>query len=237
MGHDLTYYVAENPWYFVAPLVLVAAGLLLTLRVTQDGRYLVRALAVLGVAGLLIVVDQLWVTEAERVEGTIRELADAFARSDAPAVRALMDDHVAFGIRSNTLGEELDLPSIGELLGQVKFDFVRVSRLTATAGAQTRRGQAEFKVTVSGSILQGGAPRNFMGNSEWSIGLRRVSSGAWKINRITAVELPQYTMLPTLKVKLPQVSPAAEPALQPVTPPTPPIAPRRGFGGRFRGGS
>ncbi len=232
MGHALTYYVAENPWYLVAILVLIAAGFLLTLRVTQDGRYLVRALVALGVAGVLIAVDALWVTEAERVESVIRELAAAVARSDGEATLALMDAHVTFSIRSNTYGEELDLASFAELLGQVQFDFVRVSRLTATAGAQTHRGQAEFKVTASGSIRQGTALRNFMGNSEWSIGLRRLGSGAWKINRITAVELPQYTMLPTLKVKLPPTSPAAEPAFQPVSPP-PPV--RRGFE-RSRGG-
>ena len=182
MGHSLTYYVAENPWYLVAILGFVAAGFLLTLRATQEGRYLVRALVAPGpTAGpLLIVVDQVWVTEAERVERVIRDLADAVARSDGTATMALMDDHVAFGIRSQTLGEELDLPSFAELLGQVQFDFVRVSRLSATAGAQTHRGQAEFKVTASGAIKQGGSLRNFMGNSEWSIGLRRLPSGAWK---------------------------------------------------------
>lgn len=229
MGHSLTYYVAENPWYLVAILGFVAAAFLITLRATQDGRYLVRALVALGLAGALIVVDQVWVTEAERVERVIRDLADAVARSDGDATMALMDQHVAFSIRSNTLGEELDLPSFAELLGQVQFDFVRVSRLTATAGAQTGRGQAEFKVTASGAIRQGGSLRNFMGNSEWSIGLRRLPSGAWKINRITAVELPQYTMLPTLKVKLPQVSPGEPPPSRPVTPPPPPPM-QRGFG-------
>jgi hypothetical protein len=233
MGHSLTYYVAENPWYLVAILGVVAAGFLITLRATQDGRYLVRALVALGLAGALIVVDQVWVTEAERVERVIRDLADAIARSDGQVMMDLMDQHVVFGIRSNIHGEELDLGSFAELLSQVQFDFVRVSRLTATAGAQTRRGQAEFKVTASGAIRQGGVLRNFLGNSEWSIGLRRISSGAWKINRITAVELPQYTMLPTLKVKLPKASPGEPAPLQPVTPPAP--APmRRGFG-RTRG--
>ena len=96
MGHTLTYFVAENPWYLVAILGLVAAGFLVALRTTQDGRYLIRALVTLGVAGVLIVVDQLWVTDAERVEWVVRDLADAVARSDADAALALMDEHVTF---------------------------------------------------------------------------------------------------------------------------------------------
>jgi hypothetical protein len=229
MGHSPTYYVAENPWYLVAILGLFAAASLIALRATQDGRYLARALVALGLAALLIVVEWVWVTEAERVERVIRDLADAVARSDGEAAVGLMDDHVVFGIRSDIRGEELDLRSVIDQLAQVQFDFVRISRLNTSAGAQTHRGQAEFKVTASGSIRQGGVMLNFLGNSEWSIGLRRLPSGEWKINRITAVELPQYTMLPSIKVKLPQAVPGETPREQPATP-APPSPIHRGFG-------
>jgi hypothetical protein len=235
MWQSLTYYVAENPWYLVAILGVVAAGFLLAARVAQDGRQFVRGMVALGVAAALIVVDQFWVTEAERVEGVVRALARAVARSDAPAALGLMDEHVTFSMRSNTFGEELVLDSVAELLHQVKFDFVRISRLVATAGAQTHRGQAEFKVTASGAIEQGSSMRNFAGYSEWSLGFRKVASGEWKINRVTAVELPQYTMLPTIKVKIPET--ATQPAtVEPVAPPTPPPSLlRRGMGGVRRG--
>ena len=234
MWRSLTYYVAENPWYLVAVIGVVAAGFLLAARVTQDGRHFVRGMVALGVAAALIVVDQLWVTEAERVAGVVRALARAVARSDGPAALALMDEHVTFSMRSNTFGEELVLSSVAELLRQVKFDFVRISRLMATAGAQTHRGQAEFKVTTAGSIEQGSSMRAFAGYSEWSLGFRKVASGEWKINRVTAVELPQYTMLPTIKVKTPET--ATQPAtVEPVNPPPPPPSRfRRGLGGRIR---
>ena len=229
MWHSLTYYVAENPWYLAAPAALVAAGFLLAARVTQDGRHFVRAMVALGLATALVVVDLLWVTEAERVARVVRALGDAVARSDADAALALMDEHVTFSMRSNIYGEELVLSSVAELLGKVQFDFVRVSRLVATAGEQTHRGQAEFKVMASGSIEQGSAMRPFAGYSEWSLGFRRAASGAWKINRITSVELPQYTMLPIIKVKIPET--ATQPAtVEPVAPPPPSAGFRRGFG-------
>ena len=226
--------MAENPWYLVAILGLTGAGFLIAAE-GHAGRALSRPgpRGGTGLATLVIVVDLVWVTEAERVERVIKDLADAVARSDGDATMALMDDHVVFGIRSNIHGEELDLGSFAELLHQVQFDFVRISRLTTTAGARTHRGQAEFKATASGSIRQGGTLRNFLGNSEWSIGLRKLPTGQWKINRITAVELPQYTMLPTLKVKLPQAVPGEPPPLQPATPP-PPMPVPRGFFGRVR---
>jgi hypothetical protein len=236
MGHPPVYYIAENPWYLVVILVLIAAGCLLALRATQDGRYLVRAMIALGLAAILIVVDALWVTEAERVAGVVRALASAVERSDGAGALALMDEHVTFSMRSNTYGEELVLDSIAALLREVQFDFVRVSRLMTTAGEQTHRGQAEFKVTVAGTIQQGMTPRNFAGYSEWSLGFRRLADGAWKINRITAVELPQYTMIPTLKYKVPQ-SASQPPAVEPVSPVPPPEMPRprRGLGpGRIR---
>jgi hypothetical protein len=218
MWHSLTYYVAENPWYLVALAGIVAAGFLLALRVTQDGRYLTRALVALGVAGVLIAVDQLWVTEAERVGSVVYQLGRAMARSDGDATLALMDEHVTFSMRSNIFGEELELGSVVELLGKVKFDFIRISRLVATAGEQTHRGQAEFKVMAAGTIDQGSSPRPFAGYSEWSLGFRRIASGAWKINRITSVELPQYTMLPIIRVRIPQT--ATQPAkVEPIAAP------------------
>src|SRR5262249_771166 len=137
------------------------------------------------------------------------------------------DDHVTFSMRSNTYGEELVLDSIAALLREVQFDFVRVSRLVTTAGQQTGRGQAEFKVTVAGTIQQGMSPRNFAGCPGWSRGSRKLANGVGKINRTPAVGLPQYTMIPTLKYKVPQ-SASQPPAVEPVSPPPPREMPYRG---------
>lgn len=230
MGHSPTYYLAEDPWYLVGALGLVAAGFLIAMRVRQDGRDLVRALVAIAAAAGVLVVEQLWVTDAERVEWVARDLAEAVARSDADAALALMDEHVTFSMRSNTVGEELDLATIAPMLRGVRFDFVRLSRMETTAGGQTHRGQAEFRATAAGTVeigMMGGA-RGFAGNSVWSLGFRRTADGAWKINRITAVELPQYTMLPTLRVKN-RPDPATTTS-ELVSPPPPPPTIHRRYG-------
>jgi ketosteroid isomerase-like protein len=201
----VTYYVAENPWPLVAVFGMIGLGFLVAMRVTQDGRYLVRGLVALGLAAVVMVVEQLWVTDAERIESVVRELADAVRRSDSEAALALMDEHVGFGIRNQSISEELDLSLIRIVLREVKFDWLHVSRLSASAGKQTLMGQADFKVNAGGTY-QGSQP--FGGLSEWSLGFHRTPDGAWKITRITATKLPPYAMLPPqLRRSRPAVGP------------------------------
>jgi ketosteroid isomerase-like protein len=206
------YFVAENPWPLLAVFGLIGLGFLVALRVTQDGRYLIRALVALGLAAVALIVEQLWVTDAERIEAVVRELADAVRRSDTEAALALMDDHVGFGIRNQSISDELDLSLIRIVLRDVKFDWLHLSRLSASAGKQTHMGQAEFKVNAGGTY-QGS--HNFVGLSEWSLGFRRTPDGAWKITRITATKLPPYAMLPPqLRRSRPAVGQPTPSALQ-----------------------
>jgi ketosteroid isomerase-like protein len=200
MWRSLQYYVAENPWYLVGGLALIGGVFLIALRVTQDGKNLMRALIALGLAGLVLVVEQFWVTEAERIEWVVKDLADAIAHSDGDRVLSLMDEHVTFSMRSNTVGEELDLDFVRKVLGDIDFDWVHVSRLTTSAGEQTHRGTADFRVNVSGTYRQTLGTRSFLGPADWSFGFRRTPAGQWKITRIAVVSLPPYVAIP-LKFK------------------------------------
>ncbi len=223
MGHFLHHYLGENPWYLVGGLGLVAAGFLIALRVTQDGRHLIRALAAIGLAALVLVVEQVWVTEAERIEWVVHDLADAVSRSDGDRVLALMDDHVSFSMKGNNLGKELDVAAIREALKDVTFDWLHVSHLSTSAGEQTRRGTAEFRVGVSGTYQMSQmsqAARNFAApGTEWSLGFRKTPSGDWKILRITALAVPPYAMLsPMFRYKEPSDPAPAASASGPETP-------------------
>jgi ketosteroid isomerase-like protein len=228
----VTYYLAENAWPLVAVFGLIGVGFLVALRVTQNGRYLVRALIALGLAAVALIVEQVWVTDAERIEAVVRELADAVRRSDADAALALMGDHVAFGIRNQSISDDLDLNLIRGVLRDVKFDWLYLSRLSASAGKQTHMGQAEFKVNAGGTY-QGS--NNFVGLSEWSLGFHRTPDGAWKITRITATKLPLYAMLPPQFRQSRQPDGSPSPSTSPTIPREPASPFVRGFGPPPRG--
>src|SRR5690348_12506719 len=144
-------FLAEDPTYLAGGLAILAAVFLVALRLTQQGKFLIWACAALAAAGLVVLVEWLWVTDTERVEQVVYDLRRAVADSDAPAVLALLTDDVQYG-QSNSvvISDEPARAFIAAQLEKARFDFVRITRLEARASARTRRGQAEFRILASG---------------------------------------------------------------------------------------
>ena len=185
------YYLAEDPSYVLAALGLVAVGLLVALKVTQQGKFLIWAVIVAAVALGVFGVERYLVTDAERIEAVVYDLANATEASDVDRIKSHLDERVTFGVSGQTTDGSFLLRMVFPLLRQTHFDFVRVGRLTTSAGGQSRRGSAEFAVTATGVFDDAGAqvPLGSIG-TEWSMGFREVSPGVWKVNRITALKLP-----------------------------------------------
>ncbi len=93
------YYLIEDPSYLLIGLGVAALGCLLALRVTQQGKFLIWAGVLAAVAGLVFVADQYWVTDAERVEGVVYDLARAVEASDSDRIKSHMDERVSIGMR------------------------------------------------------------------------------------------------------------------------------------------
>ena len=197
----MLYYVAENPWYLAGVFSAIALGFLVALRVTQDGRFLIRALIAFGIALIVLIVEQLWVTENERLERVVKELVSALSHSDADHMISLMDDHVTFSIGGRMQGNELDLDFFRNSLKNANFDWVHLSHLSTNAGTQSQRGSAEFKIAAGGTYLVGSTLQKFAGNSTWSLGFSKTPSGVWKINRVTAIAFPPYVPLSMIKLR------------------------------------
>ncbi len=192
-------FLSEDATYLAGGLGILAAVFLAALKLTQQGKFLIWALTALGVAGLVLVVEWLWITDNERIEQVVYDLRRAVANSDAPAVLALLTPD----IRYSQLGREVDAADarrhIETELDRVHFDFVRITRLQAQASEQSRRGKAEFRVVASGSYRVSAVTYNFgTTNLDFSLGFREVGPKVWKVERISLTRPPRNMPMPAL---------------------------------------
>ena len=182
-------YLSEDPWPLAGILGLVALGFLVALMITQQGKHLIRAGIALGLALAVIGIERAWVTDNERIEAVVYDLARAVGASDPGAIEA----HLAPDFESPE--GSLQRALIRASLPNIKFDFVRVSKLSVNAGAQTRLGTADFTVQASGMastpIFGAHAFATPPSGTDWSLGFRETAPGEWKVTRITPTRLPQ----------------------------------------------
>jgi hypothetical protein len=208
------HYLAEDPWPATLAFGVIAAACVIALRVTQQGKYLVAAATFALLAGLVWLVDALWVTDAERVEamayGIVQAVRDinppTAADPDKPKAERPVPNAEAFNRLFSYLTPDATF-ELGEFsapgdfaksfirrqLENTTFDFIRVSKMYVEVGQQSRTAKTHFIVHAGGSTDRPGTRLNFLtdgSGTEWEFGLRETEPGTWKINRITAVRLP-----------------------------------------------
>jgi len=188
-------YFSEDPAVVAGGLVVVTVAFLITLRITQQGKYLIYAGASLALALVVVVVEWLWVTDNERIEQVVYDLRRAVLESDVDGVLAHMSPHVQYSRGDFTLSDDATRSLIRSNLSNSHFDFVRISGLQTNAGSQSRRGSAEFRVFARGSLntalttVEGGSA-----TTDWSLGFQETKPGIWKVCRITPITLPYETL-------------------------------------------
>ena len=183
-------FLSEDPTYLVGILSLVSLAFLTALKLTQQGRYLVWALIALGLATFVLVVERVWVTDTERIENVVYELRRAVRAGSPDDVLAQLTPDVEYVQDGVPLSGEATRELIRENLANAAFDFVHVQDLQTSAGRQTRRGKAEFRVYAKGTLRTALATYNVgTANSTWSLGFQETEPGIWKVNRITPVAM------------------------------------------------
>jgi hypothetical protein len=184
-------YLSEDPTLLVVGLLLVAGAFGIALRVTQQGKYLLRALVVLALAAAVVVMELLWVTDNERIEQVVYELRQAVLNSDVEGVLAHLTPEVQFSRDNTAIFGDATRNLIRANLANAQFEFIRVGHLQASAGQQTRRGTAQFQVVAKGSLQMPVATASIPPTSSvWSLGFQETGPGVWKVSRITPVEIP-----------------------------------------------
>jgi hypothetical protein len=106
-------------------------------------------------------------------------------------VLAQMTPEVSFSRGDTSLFGEATRALIRDNLNNTRFEIIRISNLQVTAGQQTRRGTAWFRVFAKGSLHTSLATVNIgTADSIWSLGFQETRPGTWKVNRITPVRIP-----------------------------------------------
>ncbi|MHB1562173.1 MAG: hypothetical protein ACYC61_32400 [Isosphaeraceae bacterium] len=190
-------YLSEDPTFLIGGLLLVAGGFAAALRFTQEGKYLVYAAIAAALALGVFVVEQLWVTDGERIEQVVYGLRDAVAASNVDGVLGYMDRNVLYTRGELSLSPDDTRAYIRESLSHAHFDMVKVMGLEITVAEQARRGTANFRVLVTGSVDSSFGPVS--GRSAltaWSLGLRETEPGVWKVYRIAPVSVPNDALAP-----------------------------------------
>jgi hypothetical protein len=184
------HFLAEDPWPLIGVLGVVAAGCLIALKLTQQGKYLIWALGCLALAGLMFGIERIWVTDAERIEDVVRSLGRDAARSDIEGVFSRLTPDATFSSGAASVKGPFARGLIKKALEETRFDFVRISQVHADVRPLARRGTAEFRVHTGGSH----GHYNFLTGPEgtdWSFGFEETGDHQWKVNRISATRLPQ----------------------------------------------
>jgi len=185
-------YLSEDPTYLVAGFLLLAGAFLVALKVTQQGKYLVHAGIALGLGLVVVVVERFWVTDNERIEQVVYDLGRAVLNSDAEEVIAHLAPSVQYLQGDTALSEDATRALIRVNLSNARFEFVRISDLHASAMRQARRGTAEFRVFVRGSLnASTGTVDGGTSVTAWSLGFQETEPGVWKVNRISPISIPR----------------------------------------------
>jgi hypothetical protein len=196
--------LSENPWPIVSAFGLVALFFLIASWTTGNRKYLVFGLSTVAIAILLILIEQVWVTDRERIEWVIYDIARAAQSSNANGVLEHLAPEASLGASDNlprrrfgVFGHSVTEAGIRDLLSRTQFDYVRVYHVTVNVGTLSRQGRAEFQSQAVGTYsttvgeVRFGATR--MG---WSLGFRETSPKVWKVTRITPINPPSDLQRP-----------------------------------------
>ena len=188
-------YLSDDPTYLAGSLLLLAGAFVVTLKVTQRGKYLIFAAAALGLALLVIGVEWIWVTDNERIEKVVYEVRDAVLKSDPDGVLVHLAPNAMYLQGDTAMTPDSTRATIEENVSKVHLDFARITELRISVGRQTRRGIAEFRVFTRGGLRSPSIGAEGMTTmTAWSLGFQETEPGIWKIHRISPVSIPRGTL-------------------------------------------
>ncbi len=144
-------YLSEDPTYLAEGCLLLAGVVLgraqrhAARQIPDSSRH-----SFVGLALMVVAIEWFWVTDNERIEQVVYDLRRAVLNSDVEGVLSHMAPNVQYLQGDTALSEDATRALIRTNLSHIHFDFVRISDLQTSAGQQSRRGKAEFRVFTRG---------------------------------------------------------------------------------------
>jgi hypothetical protein len=180
-------YLSEDPTYLAGALTLVAGAFLIALNITKQGKYLVIAGSAFGLALAVVLIEWIWVTDNERIEEVVYKVRTAVLKSDAEAVIAHLAPEAMYSQDDTALSPDATRALIRSSVSHFHLEFARITALQTSAGEQSRRGKAEFRVLTKGGLRTSldaiDGTRAII--TSWSLGFHETEPGVWKITRIS----------------------------------------------------
>jgi hypothetical protein len=181
-------WLSEDPWTLVSGFGVLALAFLVMLKLSQQGRYLMWAGGALAAAGLVLLVESLWVTDRERIERVVHDMADAVKAGDFDRVESHLAPEFSEGF-----GTISKIAMRGAVMG-LDFEFIRISQLRVHAGKRTGLGKADFFSMAQWAERSPGGGATFDATPPpgvgFSFGFREVEPETWKVSQIDVTSVP-----------------------------------------------
>lgn len=165
----------ETPWPPIMILAAIAAGFGAAFLSTQRAKHILPIL-LLGVLAIgVYVIEEQIVTERERVETSIHEVAAAFQRQDMTGTLAYFSEQAL----------TLRLKAAGALLGVQVQDDLRITDVSVEMSNSESRARAHFRANGSFSVV----PYGDVGHqpTRWNVDWQK-EGGEWRIVNVERLD-------------------------------------------------
>jgi hypothetical protein len=176
----LEHYVGEDVWPLIGLLAVIALGLGIAMVGTGRGRFLIGIIALACLAVSLLVIERLWVTDKERVDGIINEMAQSALREDSAAIVRHLSPQCRYGNLDRSGIERLAAATFA----QVALDKVSVSSRKTEVFPMRGEARVDFLAVVRGrqnNVEFSPYP------TRWIFTFVQNQQGAWEVEEIQQI--------------------------------------------------
>ncbi len=185
--------IGDDAWPLIGAIAFAALVLAITLVATGRGRLLVGIIILAALVPLVLMVEWIWVTDRERVDSIIDQLAVAARNEDAAEMARYLSPKCRFG----PLGRDEIQHRAAAIFQRFVIDRVSISSRKTMVFPHRKEATAEFLAVVRGK-------QNIVDftpyPTRWILAFTQDSGGSWlvvEIQQIAAMGENRQPLSPT----------------------------------------